>query len=85
MSESTLGLTDIDEGFLQRLMDRHPTGAEWHPSNSRFMQVKDETLVEIDLEEEDRRLTSAFKNVRQLIFEPLTDPASLKRLGACFV
>lgn len=84
VSESTLGLTDIDEGFLQRLMDRHPTGAVWHSSNFRFMQVKDETLVEIDLEEEDRRLTSTFKNVRQLIFKPLTDPTSLKRLGACF-
>lgn len=84
VSKSTLGLTGIDEGFLQRLMDRHPTGAVWYSSNSSFMQVKDETLVEIDLEEENRRLTSTFKNVRQLIFKPLTDPTSLKRLGACF-
>lgn len=48
------------------------------------MQVKDENLVEIDLEEEERRLTSTFKNVRQLIFKPLTDLTSLKRLGGYF-
>ncbi|KAJ4339160.1 hypothetical protein N0V95_007845 [Ascochyta clinopodiicola] len=59
VSGSTVGLPDIDEGFLQRLMDRHPTGAVWHYSSPEFMQVKDETL-------------------------PLTDPTSLKRLGACF-
>ena len=84
VSESTVGLTDVDEGFLQRLMDRHPNGAVWHLSDESFMQVKDETLVEIDLKEEARRLAAAFKNVRQLVFKPLTDPTSLKRLGACF-
>ena len=83
VSESTLGLPDIDEEFLQRLMDRHPEGAVWYSSTSRFMQVRGETLVEIDLEEEARRLASTFKNVRQLVFKPLTDPTSLKRLGAC--
>ena len=84
VSESTDGLTEVDEDFLQRLMDRHPNGAVWHLSDESFMQVKDETLVEIDLKEEARRLAAAFKNVRQLVFKPLTDPTSLKRLGACF-
>jgi hypothetical protein len=84
VSQSTLGLPDIDEGFLQRLMDRHPHGAVWHSSKSGFRQVKNETLVEIDLEEEVRRLTSTFANIKQLVFKPLTDPTSLKRLGACF-
>ena len=84
VSQSTLGLLDIDEGFLQRLMDRHPHGAMWHSSKSGFMQVKNETLVEIDLQEEVRRLTSTFENVKQLVFKPLTDPTSHKRLGACF-
>ncbi|KAF2627452.1 hypothetical protein BU25DRAFT_458778 [Macroventuria anomochaeta] len=84
ISQSTLGLRDIDEGFLQRLMDRHPHGAVWHMSKSSFMRVKNETLVEIDLPEEARRLTSSFSNIRQLVFKPLTEPTSLKRLGACF-
>jgi hypothetical protein len=84
ISQSTLGLPDIDEGFLQRLMDRHPHGAVWHMSKLGFMQVKNETLVEIDLQEEVRRLTSTFENIEQLVFKPLTDPTSLKRLGACF-
>lgn len=85
VSHSTLGLPDIDEGFLQRLMDRHPHGAVWHSSGSKFRQVRNETLVDIDLQEEGHRLKSTFKDVRQLVFKPLTDPTSLKRLGACFV
>ena len=84
VSESTVGLPEIDEGFLQRMMDRHPKGAVWHTSNERFMQVKDETLVDIDLKEEALRLATTFKGVRQLVFKPLTDPTSLKRIGACF-
>lgn len=85
VSESTVGLPDINEGFLQRLMDRHPNGMVWHFFNSCFMQVRDETLVETDSKEEAHRLASTFRNVKQLIFKPLTDPTSLKRLGACFV
>jgi hypothetical protein len=85
LSESTIGLSDIDEGFLQRLIDRHPKGAVWYSSGGSFMQVKDETLVEVDLKEEACRLAATFKDVRQLVFKPLTDPTSLKRLGACFV
>lgn len=84
ISQSTIGLPDIDEGFLQILMDRHPHGAVWHSSKSGFMQVKNETLVEITWQEEVRRLTSTFDNIKQLVFKPLTDPTSLKRLGACF-
>ncbi|KAH7382747.1 hypothetical protein DE146DRAFT_760575 [Phaeosphaeria sp. MPI-PUGE-AT-0046c] len=83
VSESTLGLPQIDEGFLQRLMERHPNGALWHSSTTGLTQVKDETLVEIDLDEEARKLALVFKNAKQLIFKPLTDPTSLKRLGAC--
>jgi hypothetical protein len=48
------------------------------------MQVKNETLVEITWQEEVHRLTSTFDNIKQLVFKPLTDPTSLKRLGACF-
>ncbi|KAK7177459.1 sensor histidine kinase response regulator (hsp90-like protein) [Paraphaeosphaeria sporulosa] len=84
ISESTIGLLGIDEGFLQRLMDRHPEGAVWFCSDSTLMQAKDGTIVEVDLQEEAHRLTSTFKNVKQLIFKPLTDPTSLKRMGACF-
>ncbi|KZM26457.1 phosphorelay sensor kinase [Ascochyta rabiei] len=84
ISGSTIGLPDIDERCLQRLMDRHPKGAVWHNSNSGFRQVKDETLVDVDLGEETHRLKSTFKDIEQLIFKPLTDPTSLKRLGAFF-
>lgn len=85
VTNSTLGLTNIDERFLQRMIDRHPNGVVWHSLKSNFKQVKEETLVEIDLEEESRRLASAFGNVRQVMFKPLTDPTSRKRLGACIV
>jgi hypothetical protein len=83
IAESTFGLPEVNEGFLQRLMDRHPDGAIWYATSSGFMLVKNDTLVEIDLEEEANRLTTVFKNVKQLIFKPLTDRTSRKRLGAC--
>lgn len=84
MTGSTLGMADIDEDFLQRLIDRHSNGAMWHAPITSFLQVKDESLVEIDLEEEASRLAKAFGSARQLIFRPLTDPTSRKRLGGCF-
>jgi hypothetical protein len=84
ISESTIGLSEIDEGFLQRLMDRHPKGVVWYRSQSRLMEVQDGTLVEIDLAEEAQRLMTTFEQVSQLMFKPLTDPSSLKRLGGCF-
>ncbi|KAF2997074.1 hypothetical protein E8E13_002486 [Curvularia kusanoi] len=68
---------------LTRLMDRHPDGAIWYATTAGFMQVKDETLIEIDLEEEARKLASVFGSVKQLVFKPLTDRTSRKRLGAC--
>lgn len=84
VSDSTVGLPTIDEGFLQRMMDRHPKGAVWYSSDSRFLQVKSETLEEVDLQEEAHRIGSGFTKVKQLLFMPLTEPNSLKRLGACF-
>ena len=44
---------------------------------------KNDTLVEDESLEVARRLISAFPGVRQMIFQPLTDPVSLKRLAGC--
>ena len=51
-----------------------------------MMQVKDGTLAESQLPDEDeRKLRHTFPNVRQLIFTTLYDHTSGKRLSACFI
>jgi hypothetical protein len=87
ISESTLGMVEVNEGCLQRLMDRYPEGNVWyfHNDTNTIYSVKDDTLSETDLEKETRRLFSSFPGIKQLIFRPLTDPVSLKRLTGCFI
>ncbi|KAL5373440.1 hypothetical protein PMIN02_012435 [Paraphaeosphaeria minitans] len=87
VSESTLGMVDIDEGYLQRLMDRHPEGNVWYfPAEiTTSYLVKDDTLCKNDSQEETRRLSSSFPGIKQLIFQPLIDSVSLKRLAGCFI
>lgn len=87
ISESTLGMVDVNEVCLQRLMDRHPKGDVWyfHNDTDTIYSVKDDTLSKPDSERETRRLFSSFPGIKQLIFRPLTDPVSLKRLSGCFI
>jgi hypothetical protein len=76
----------IDEGFLLRMMDLHPTSAMWYFTDTSVMKVKDGTLSESELQHEDEeKLRSTFPNIRQLIFMTLHDHTSGKRLSACFI
>jgi hypothetical protein len=76
----------IDEGFLLRMMDLHPTSAMWYFTDTSVMKVKDGTLSESQLQHEDEeKLRSTFPNIRQLIFMTLHDHTSGKRLSACFL
>jgi hypothetical protein len=84
-SKSSVGLSEVDDGFLERLMDRHPAGAIWYFTDSSIMQVKEGKLSKVGLQEEMIRLRSTFPNIKQLMYVPLTDPTSAKRLCACFV
>lgn len=84
LSDTTLGLEQVDEGFLQRLMDRHPNGAVWYFDGISTV-VKNDAVIEQDLLEETDKLRNAFPNLRQLVFQPLTDPTSSKRLAGCFI
>jgi len=84
ISQSSTGLSGIDDGFLERLMDRHPTGAIWYFTETCILQVKDGTLFKENLQEEMARLRLTFPNMKQLIYVPLNDPTSSKRLCACF-
>ncbi|KAJ4372782.1 hypothetical protein N0V86_008148 [Didymella sp. IMI 355093] len=77
-----LGTTPVEGPESERLVDAEVKRD--YRIAARENQPNNETLVEIDLKEEERRLTTTFKDIRQLIFKPLTDPTSLKRLGACF-
>jgi hypothetical protein len=84
LSQTTLGLNGVDEGFLQRLMDRHPNGAVWYFDDLSVV-VRNDKVQEQDLPEETDTLQRAFPNLRQLLFQPLTDPTSRKRLAGCFL
>jgi hypothetical protein len=82
----TIGLPEIDEGFLRRLMDRHPISAMWYFTDTSMMQAKKGTLSEYEIQnEEEERLRTTFPKIRQLMFMTLHDPTSGKRLSACFV
>lgn len=84
-SMSSAGLSGIDDGFLERLMDRHSTGAIWCFTNTCILQVKEGTLFEVEPKEEMARLRFTFPDAKQLMYVPLNDPTSAKRLCACFV
>jgi hypothetical protein len=85
-SNPSNGLVGFDEEFLRRLMDRHPISAMWYFTNTHMMQVEEGVISEVDPQnDEERRLKSKFPKLRQLIFVPLYDPTSGKRLSACFV
>ena len=85
LNGTTLALAKLDEGHLQLLMDSYPDGNLWyiHDTTDICYLVKNDTLVEDESLEVARRLISAFPGVRQMIFQPLTDPVSLKRLAGC--
>ncbi|KAF2868757.1 hypothetical protein BDV95DRAFT_122460 [Massariosphaeria phaeospora] len=84
VTQSTVGLVGVDEGFLQRLMDRHPAGAVWYFDGDLATQVEGETLEESNHREELERLRKAIPGSKQLLFQPLSDPTSSKRLAGCF-
>jgi hypothetical protein len=86
LNKTTLGLAKLNEEQLQQLMDSHPDGNVWyfHDTTGICYLLRNDTLVEDESLEEMRYLTSTFPGVRQLIFQPLTDPVTLKRLAGCF-
>lgn len=86
LTETSKGLTKLDEGYLQVLMDRYPEGNVWyiHDTTGSFFSMKHDSLVEDEPSKETQHLISSFPGVRQIIFQPLTDPVSLKRLAGCF-
>jgi signal transduction histidine kinase len=67
-------------------MDRYPNGNVWyiHDVKGSYFSLKDNVLIQDD-SLDTRRLVSTFPGVRQLLFQPMTDPVSLKRLAGCFV
>jgi hypothetical protein len=67
-------------------MDRYPNGCVWYfpDETGNSYIVKDTFLESEDTPEGVRQLRKVIPNVRQLIFHPLTDPVSLKRLAGCF-
>lgn len=85
INKYTVGLTRIDECHLQLLMDKYPMGVVWYVDKETGVgyKVMGDTLTE-EAMEDTQRLLSSFPGVRQVLFQPLTDPVSLKRLAGCF-
>lgn len=85
LNETTTGLAKVDEGHLQRLMNSYPHGNVWYVDNTTGISysIRDDTLVKEKPLEEMRCLISCFQGSHQIIFQPLTDPVSLKRLAGC--
>ncbi|CAG5158433.1 uncharacterized protein ALTATR162_LOCUS5077 [Alternaria atra] len=85
LNETTLGQVKLDEGHLQLLMDSCPDGNVWyfHDTTDICYLLRNDILVENESLEETQHLISNFPGVRQIIFHPLTDPVSLKRLAGC--
>lgn len=81
----SIGLTRIDEAHLQLLMDKYPMGIVWYVNKKTGISYKvvGDSLTE-EAMEDTQRLLSSFPGVRQVLFQPLTDPVSLKRLAGCF-
>lgn len=85
LSETTKGLAYLDEGFLQEFMELHARGKVWYfDGNGGTFYFKDDVLLEDSSNSGVSRLADAFPGVRQIIFAPLTDFTTLKRLAGCF-
>lgn len=76
----------IDERFLRRFLAKYPTGKVWYfdEDGAPYTFSDGETLVSDDPSGEAKQLSAVFPGIRQLIFAPLTDPVTLKRLAGCY-
>ncbi|KAF4534660.1 Two-component sensor protein histidine protein kinase (dhkj) [Lasiodiplodia theobromae] len=87
ISPTTLGLKHLDESLLQRLLAKFPNGKVWYFDNESgkpYTFSDDDRLVVADDDDGDvDKLSASFPGVRQILFAPLTDPTSLKRLAGC--
>ncbi|KAF9691942.1 hypothetical protein EKO04_009812 [Ascochyta lentis] len=86
LSKTTLGLVQLEEGHLQMLMNRYPEGNVWyiHHDTDVCYSLRNDVLVEEEPLQETKNLISTFPGARQIIFQPLKDPVSEKRLAGCF-
>ncbi|KAL1639602.1 hypothetical protein SLS58_007802 [Diplodia intermedia] len=86
VGKRTVGLKDLDEGFLQRLLHRFPDGSLWYfdeDGTPYTFSPDDDRLISAAGDDDLRQVSKSFPGVRQLFFAPLTDPTSLKRLAGC--
>jgi signal transduction histidine kinase len=84
LSKSTKGLIAVDEGFLQIFLERYADGRIWYFDNGRPFYFENDVLVEDGPNSNAAQAAGAFPGIKQLIFAPLTDLTTLKRLAGCF-
>lgn len=85
LTRTTLGMYAFDSALLQLLMKRHPHGVIWYfDEEARPYRVESDRIVpDDDTTGDAKKLLATFPDVRQIIFSPLTDPVSQKRLAGC--
>ncbi|KAJ9664849.1 hypothetical protein H2201_005070 [Coniosporium apollinis] len=86
LTESTKGLTRMDEGFLQHFLERHSEGRTWYSDEAgKPFRFDGDALISAEDQFEDaNHMFSCFPGARQVIMSPLTDPVTLKHLAGCF-
>jgi len=85
LSESTKGMPGLNEGFLQEFMEINASGKVWYfDGNETTFYFENDVLIEENADSGAGRLRNIFPGVRQIIFAPLTDFTTFKRLAGCF-
>jgi hypothetical protein len=84
LSRTTKGLFALDEGFLQIFMEQHADGRVWYLEDNKGLVFYFENDVLIDSGPDGSQVFTAFPGAKQIIFAPLTDVTTMKRLAGCF-
>jgi hypothetical protein len=84
LSKTTKGLFALDEGFLQIFMERHADGKVWYFEDDKRSAFYFENDILVNDGLDAGQLATAFPKAKQIIFAPLTDLITMKRLAGCF-
>jgi signal transduction histidine kinase len=86
LAETTMGLAHIHEGFVQQLMDNYPEGRIWYfDDNQKPYSFDDDVPVDAVSKSDAAQFALAFPQMRQLIFFPMVDLNTRKRLAICCI
>lgn len=81
-----VALANLPRGEIPLIMDTYPDGNVWYIDEVTGSWFSSKNDIPVQDDSYDKHLlASTFPAVRQLLFQPMTDPVSLKRLAGCFI